>query len=176
MLTPPAALPTPITADSGDETARFSWHVSGIGKRAKPASVGAHNNLHAEASRWRRNNRHGRAHPASRGSPDPLQNAMGGNQAARIVASNDLHRAPCTALAVDHLAALLGPHAGAKSDAAGALYFADLVGVMHLENSVTRSPAPCRELSGRVTGAGTVAIRQIKLKIDIALHASALHP
>jgi hypothetical protein len=49
---------------------------------------------------------------------------------------NHLHAPPRPSLAVDHLAALFGPHAGAKTDRAGPFNFADLMGVMHLNLQV----------------------------------------
>ena len=45
--------------------------------------------------------------------------------------SDHLDAAAGAALAVDHLAALLGFHPGAEADGAGAFHFADLVGVVH---------------------------------------------
>ncbi len=48
-----------------------------------------------------------------------------------VQASDNLDRTARAALAVDHLAALFSAHPGAKTNASGALYFADLVGVMH---------------------------------------------
>src|SRR5688500_3709784 len=45
--------------------------------------------------------------------------------------SDDLDGAAGAALAVDHLAALLGAHADAEAELAGSLYLADFVGVMH---------------------------------------------
>jgi hypothetical protein len=48
------------------------------------------------------------------------------------MASDDLHAAACSALAIDHLAAFFGSHPGAEAHGSGALNFADLVGVMHV--------------------------------------------
>jgi hypothetical protein len=47
------------------------------------------------------------------------------------VASDHVHFAAIAALAVNELAALFGPHAGAETDFADALAIRDFVGVMH---------------------------------------------